>query len=575
MTGVLASVQGASGAGYEVALIALALIAAAAVLLRPTQAPARLKLAAMLGSVLLTPALLAADIWGSSPMHHLRAHPALAVAGVLAALAVVAALTALFLRRAWAFPLAVVFTLPFRVPITSGGDTANLLVPLYAVVAAGAIAHCVRLRRVSAAAPGAGATTDGESGQATDRTAARTADAEPGAADGVPGAPGGREGSGPLWLLRSVRSLEWLLVGSVVLYALQAPYSDDFSKALQNVLFFYVPFALMLALLAEVRWSRDLLLRCVALSAALAAVFVGVGFVEYARKSLFLNPSLVAANVYGNYFRVNSVFYDPNIYGRYLALVMLLLACIALVARTRRQVLICAGALVWLWAGLLTSISQTSMVALLVGLAVLAGWRFGVRRAVYVAGALVVVALVVLLAAPSSLHFGLKGKGGSVNNATSGRANLVRGGIDLFADRPLLGFGSGSFASQYRAHQAATVASSTSASHTTPVTVAAEQGIVGLILYIALVLCGLAVLLGWAGRSPPQIAIAACFTALLVHTMAYADFLEDPITWALLGIGMALAVQARGRRSRHAAGVSAGPDIARPLPGRQQAAAAG
>ncbi|MFZ2049765.1 MAG: hypothetical protein WAU69_02390, partial [Solirubrobacteraceae bacterium] len=368
MTSILASVQGASGAGYEIALIALALLAAAAVLLAPTQAPARLRAALLLGTVLLTPALLAADIWGSSPMRHLRGHPALAVGAVLAAMALIAVLSGIFLRRAWAFPLAVVFTLPFRVPITSGGDTSNLLVPLYAVVVAGVIAHAIRLLAAGAEA-------------------------------GEPIADG-RDGHGWRSALISVRTLEWLLMASVVLYAIQATYSEDFSKALQNVLFFYVPFALMLALLAQVRWSRELLLRCVALSVTLAVVFVAIGFVEDARKSLLLNSSLVAANVYGNYFRVNSVFYDPNIYGRYLALVMLLLACIVLCARERRHVLICAGALVWLWAGLITSISQTSMVALLVGLAVLAGWRFGARKAAYAAAALIAVAVLVLLAAP-------------------------------------------------------------------------------------------------------------------------------------------------------------------------------
>lgn len=544
MTAILGSVQGASGAGYKIALIALALLAAAAVLLAPTRARARLRAALLLASVLLTPVLLAADTWGSSPMRHLRGHPALAAGAVLAAIAVIAVLCALFLRRAWAFPLAVVFTLPFRVPLTSGGSTSNLLVPLYAVIAAGVIAHVVR---ILAAGPG---------------EQAATAD--------------GRQGWGWRTALVSVRTLEWLLMATVALYAVQAAYSPDFSKALQNELFFYVPFALMLALLAQVRWSRELLLRCVAISVALAAVFVAIGFLEYARKSLLLNSSLVAANVYGNYFRVNSVFYDPNIYGRYLALVMVLLACIVLCARERRHVLICAGALVWLWAGLITSISQTSMVALLVGLAVLAGWRFGARKAAYAAAALVAVAVLVLLAAPSSLHFGLKGKGGSVNNATSGRANLIRGGIDLFADRPLAGFGSGSFASQYRAHRAASVASSTSASHTIPITVAAEQGIVGLILYLALVLCSLAVLFACAGRSPPRIAVAACFAALFVHTMAYADFLEDPITWALLGVGMALAAaQARGRGVHGALWLSAGREPA-PVPRPpHQATAAG
>ena len=89
--------------------------------------------------------------------------------------------------------------------------------------------------------------------------------------------------------------LEWLLLAAVVLYALQAAYSADFSKALENMVFFYVPFALLFALLREVEWTRELLLQCLAVAVALAVVFAGIGFVEYDRKQLFLNPKVVAA----------------------------------------------------------------------------------------------------------------------------------------------------------------------------------------------------------------------------------------------------------------------------------------
>jgi O-antigen ligase len=522
---MLASIEGSSGAGEKVALIALALITAAAVISLPTRASARVKVALLLSSAIFTPILLAIDVWNSSQVSRFTHHHLLLAAAVIATILVIGALSELFRRSAWAFPLAAVFTLPFRVPISSGGSTANLLVPLYAVIAAGVLAHCVTLLS-----------------------------AQPRPSQSAAAVPA-RVPRG-LAVIASPRTLRRLIAVSLVLYAIQATYSEDFSKALQNVTFFYVPFALMLCLLAEVDWTRALLARCLRISVALAALFVAIGFLEYARKSLLLNASLVSSNVYGNYFRVNSVFYDPNIYGRYLALVMLLLASVTLWGSQRREVLICAAALAWLWAGLLTSISQTSMVALLVGLAVLAGWRFGARKAAYTAAGLLVLGAIVLFAAPSSLHFGLKGKGGSVNNATSGRASLIQGGLRLFADRPLAGFGSGSFSTEYRAHQAASVASSTSASHTIPITVAAEQGILGLVVYLALLVCCFGVLFSWVGRSPPGgalreaqrrlaspagPAICACFTALLVHTMAYADFLEDPITWALLGIGIALA----------------------------------
>jgi hypothetical protein len=40
-------------------------------------------------------------------------------------------------------------------------------------------------------------------------------------------------------------------------------------------------------------------------------------------------------------------------------------------------------------------------------------------------------------------------------------------------------------------------------------------------------------------------AIAAAFLALVFHTELYADFLEDPFAWTLLGIGLALVYRHR------------------------------
>jgi O-antigen ligase len=335
----------------------------------------------------------------------------------------------------------------------------------------------------------------------------------------------------------------------VVLYALQASYSSDISKAAQNVAFFYVPFGLLYVLMREAPWTSRLVARCFAAAVGLAVVFVGVGFVEYSRKALFLNPKVVASDEFGNYFRVNSLFFDPSIYGRFLALVMILVTTAVLWARVRREQLLGAAVLAWLLAGLVTSFSQSSIAALLLGLAVLAAWRWDVRGTMYVSVALVAIVGVVALLAPASLHFGLKGAGGSASNATSGRTKLISGGLGLFADRPFQGYGSGSFETEYKRHHqtgGTGPANATSASHTIPVTVAAEQGIVGFVLYATLVIVAFLTLFSGAGRSPPRIAIAACFAALVVHTWVYADFLEDPVTWTLLGIGVAFGTLTEG-----------------------------
>jgi O-antigen ligase len=456
---------------------------------------------------------------------------AMIAAALIAALVVIAALSLLMRKRPEALPLLAIFTLPFRLPISAGGRTVNLLIPLYLVVAAGTVTHL--LPKLVAAR---GVKGPRNADDCVDR---RQQDGTENEAHVSPT---------KIHTWFSARVVEWLLLAAIVLYVVQAVYSTDHAKAAENIAFFYVPFGLLFLLLRDVYWTRQLLLRCLGVAVVLAILFAGVGFIEYSRKSLLLNPKVVAANQYDNYFRVNSVFFDPSIYGRFLALVMLAVSTIVLWSRRRREVLIGAGVLAWLLAGLVTSFSESSIAALLLGLAVLAVYRWDVLATVYASAALLAIAAVVLLAAPSSLHFGLKGSGGGANNATSGRANLVSGGLDLFTARPLEGYGSGSFETEYKRHakkSAASSANATSASHTIPITVAAEQGIVGLTVYVALLLCAFAVLFRGAGRSPPRIAIAACFAALVLHTWTYADFLEDPLTWTLLALGVAFARDGR------------------------------
>jgi O-antigen ligase len=434
--------------------------------------------------------------------------PIAVAAAAIGALLVIGVLVLVMRRYSEAFPLLAILALPFRLPISADGRTVNLLIPLYLVVGAGVLAHLLP--------------------RLLEREEAR------------------------------LGLLEWLLLATVALYAVQGLYSTDHAKAAENLAFFYVPFALLFVLLRDVRWTQGLLLRCLAVAVVLAVAFAGVGFVEYARKELFLNPKVVAANQFDNYFRVNSLFFDPNIYGRFLALVMIAVTTFVLWRRNVREVWLAAAALLWLLAGLVTSFSQSSIAALLLGLTVLAAYRWSLRGTLAVAAALLALALAVVLLAPASSHFGLKGSSGSTQNATNGRTKLIEGGLELFVKRPLEGYGSGSFQKQYERHSNTSAENATSASHTIPVTVAAEQGIVGLALYVALLVVAFGVLFGDAGRSPPRPkpgdarpvlaspfrpAIAACFAALVLHTFTYADFLEDPLTWTLLGIGLALARQ--------------------------------
>src|SRR5207302_1275062 len=183
--------------------------------------------------------------------------------------------------------------------------------------------------------------------------------------------------------------------------------------------------------------------------------------------------------------------------------------------------------------GLLLTLSQSSFAALLAGLGVLGALRWSARRAGIIAAGLAVVAVAFVIAAPGAVHLDL-GSSASADRATSGRADLIAGGARLFAGAPVLGHGSASFAREYRRHENASNRKAVSASHTIPMTVAAEQGVIGLAVYVALLVAAFVRLLGRAVRaSPARGFVIAAFTGLVVHTLLYAAFLEDPLTWTL------------------------------------------
>ncbi|HWB69841.1 MAG TPA: O-antigen ligase family protein [Solirubrobacterales bacterium] len=456
---------------------------------------------AMLAALALFPLLILGDQWHSAQIADLRHHVSrLALLALLAALCS-AALAVAFRRRFELLPLAIVAVLPFRVPLHAGGDTANLLVPLYLVIAGGVLATAWR-----------------DWGEARPRAV--------------------RDAGPRAWVPR-------LLAAALVLYAFQALYSVGFSKGLQNVCFFLVPFALAYALISDVRWERRLLVLVLWVIGVEALAFVAIGSVEYLSRELFWNDVVIRSNEFHTYFRVNSVFWDPNIYGRYLALVATIAMAAALWGRERRDFALLTALIAIVWVGLVPTYSESSFLALLAGLAVLAALRWSWRRTL-VAAAIGLLAILAIVGASGKLR---------PNILLSGRANLISGGLELWTERPLWGYGSGGFQKAYREHREHK-STPVSISHTEPVTVLAEQGLVGFALYLALLVAALWALGSgmWStgeGRGPPALfaaraAILAAFVALLVHTMAYAGFYEDPITWALLAAGVSLAAAPGG-----------------------------
>ena len=143
-----------------------------------------------------------------------------------------------------------------------------------------------------------------------------------------------------------------------------------------------------------------------------------------------------------------------------------------------------------LWAGLVLSLSQSSFAALLGGLAVLGVLRWKALPVLGAIAALAALAVAAVLLAPGSLEIDTRSTA-SLDKATSGRFDLVSGALSMARDRPVWGFGSGSFAERYRAREGVRSERVAAVSHTIPLTVAAEQGVIGLLAYLALMAAAL------------------------------------------------------------------------------------
>src|SRR4029077_2816159 len=192
--------------------------------------------------------------------------------------------------------------------------------------------------------------------------------------------------------------------------------------------------------LARLIWSRTWVLALYVQLVLMALVFAVIGIVPYESRAIFCNPKVRVDNAYapsGWFYRVNSVFYDPSIYGRFL--VVAILASLAVVLRRRIDPLWGIAAALTLgitWVGLLPSFSQSSFVALIAAtlVAAVVVWR---TRGLLLVAVAVAVVLVGGLASPAVRHKA------SLSHVTSGRSTLASTGVKVALHHPVFGVGVG------------------------------------------------------------------------------------------------------------------------------------
>jgi putative inorganic carbon (hco3(-)) transporter len=407
--------------------------------------------------------------------------------GTFGALGIGLALALAFRRLPWLFPVLALASVPVRIGVHVGDSSTKLLVALYVVILGAAILLGWDL---------------------------------------IAGDP----------RVRELRAAAWPLAAYLAWVGLSISWSRDVNEGAVELLAFYVPFVVLAICVARLPWSTTGLRALYIELTVMAVAFSAVGFYQYDTRNIFQNPKLGNSNAYAPFFRVNSVFWDPSVYGRFLVLAMAPSILLVVLGRSLRWSLTAVAALVVTWLGLLISFSQSSFAALLVvviGVSFVA-WRWRALVAVVLA---VAVLAGISVAQPQIRRSIQHHTTGGLNSATSGRFSLVANGIRIAAHHPVLGVGVGGFKRAYadRVHFKGKDPKK-AASHNTPVTVAAETGLVGLGLFAWLMVA----VLVRAFRQRGQTALVAGLglAAILVHSLFYNAFFEDPMTWALFGLAV-------------------------------------
>ena len=341
--------------------------------------------------------------------------------------------------------------------------------------------------------------------------------------------------------------------------ACRSLWSKDVHYGAVELLAFYLPFTLLAICDRAVAVERARRCACCTpWSTVMGVAFAVVGFYQYETRNIFQNPKLINANSYAPFFRVNSVFWDPSVYGRFLVIAMLPSLVLLVTQRLGRIAFVACAALVVMWAGLLISFSQSSFAALLV---VVAGaafvfWRWRAldrdrRRGGRPRGDRGRAAAGPASACSTTRCTGLnRRRAGARASSPTGSGSRARTPCGVSA----------SAASSTRTRIACTFKGKEpkkAASHNTPVTVAAETGLPGLALFAWLLVAAFR----QAFRRRPRSLCARRglgLAAIFCHSLFYNDFFEDPMTW-----GSSASPRSRAPRSRRVQPVAGLPSSAK------------
>ena len=454
----------------------------------------RLELLAGLATATVGEALLAVAL---IPGHDLKrlVSPASHLGALVFGVLVIAGIAWAFVRWPIAVPVALLAAAPFRITTSVGTQNAYLLDPLYVVLAASVLALVVRSLR--------------------------------GGAD------------------RPLPRLVAIPAAAFVAYTgLSLLWTHDLRQGSIELLFFLFPFSALVAVVLRSPY-RSWHPRALAITlVALASLFSAVALFQRFTHGHLLASDVERANAYTSYFRVTSLFRDPSIFGRHVVIAIGVLLVAMWLGRVGFW--LAAGLIAFLFVGMLPAYSQSSLVALF-AVTVAVAFALGgprVKRVVVVGAAACVLAGAAFVAATAVSD--------SARQATSGRTRLARVTWIVFEHHPLVGVGIGGQPQASKEEAKTELSAKRDRSHTTPLTVAAELGIVGFLIYAALLVAASRLLYLVTQRNRALgLGAASVFLGLFVHSLFYAGFFEDPIVWGVIGVAAwALTAMAAGATGR-------------------------
>lgn len=481
----------------------LAGIGAAAALLARSPRELNLGLALTLGGA----AWLAADTLGDRALPPIS--PAL-IAALAAGLAGLALATWLLVRWPIAILPALLLAAPLRLPIAADGSSALLfefvhggglgrLYPLYAVLVPALCATLWRVNRQTV----------------------------------------------PFTVLP--RPIALPAAGLLALATLSIIWTFEPRATADLLIFFWLPFVVLFTVATRTPLDGRSARVLATILIATATVFAVLGVWQaISQDLLFYTEQLAIVNERSALFRVTGVFQDPSHFGRYLAIAIVLVFVLLWLDRLR---------LVWgalliavLGAGLFFSYSQSSMVTL-VAAVLAAALMLGDRATKRIAT--VTCAVTLLAGIGAGIVFAVTDER-SLADPSRSRFRLAADTAAVALDHPLIGVGLGAQPAVTRTELDSGLSEDRNVSHTTPLTVAAELGAIGLALYLAL-LAGAAVVVRRLLREQRGLAAAlgAVLLALVVHSLLYAGFFDNPLVWGALGL---IAGAASSIRSESASG---------------------